>query len=150
MLSITNQKGFSLIESLVALLLVSVALLSMAKLINFSALHEQESLLHTTATILAYDMVERIKLNSNQDYTGVVSSMNNDILNRECELKICSPRKLKQYDMDQWLHLLKASLPNGSGEIYIEENNLIVLVTWYSMVEFESEQLNSIKVNVTI
>lgn len=55
--------GFTMIEVLIAILIVSFSLLGMAGLVTRSTVVEVESIQRTQALLLARDMVERIQLN---------------------------------------------------------------------------------------
>ena len=63
---ITNRHtntGFSLLEVLIALLILAVGLLGMASLMLHSMKSNQSSYQRTQASLLAYDMAERLRLN---------------------------------------------------------------------------------------
>ncbi len=70
MINIENNKGFTLIEVLVAMVILSVGLLGTAALITGIINGNKVSNRITTATVLAQDKMEEIK---GLDYSSVVS-----------------------------------------------------------------------------
>ena len=58
-----QQQGFSLIEVLVALVVLAIGLLGLASLQMMSIKFNSDSYLRTQATTLAYDMADRMRVN---------------------------------------------------------------------------------------
>jgi len=69
-----TQTGSSLIEILVALLVVSIGLLGIARLEVFSSQSNSESIQRTSATLIAHDFMEKIRANPGllATYSGIV------------------------------------------------------------------------------
>src|SRR5690606_3260878 len=64
------QHGFSLIEVLVALLVLSVGLLGLAMLQIEGLKHNTDAYYRTQATVLAYDIIDRMRANSDAAKNG--------------------------------------------------------------------------------
>jgi type IV pilus assembly protein PilV len=60
------QKGFTLIEVLVTLFILAIGLLGLAGLLFEGMRNNQGSYLRTQASIMAYDMADRMRANSDQ------------------------------------------------------------------------------------
>jgi type IV pilus assembly protein PilV len=60
----SGQQGISLIDSLIALVIFSVGLLAIAALQTVSKRSNYEAMQRTNATMYAYDLVERMRMNS--------------------------------------------------------------------------------------
>jgi type IV pilus assembly protein PilV len=107
--------GFSLIEVLVALVVLSVGLLGLAALQSTSMQFNASAYVRSQATILAYDIADRIRANRQSalagDYTspypGVLPACNDPI----------AAGTVAQEDLAAWRRALVCSLPNGSGEV---------------------------------
>lgn len=65
MINSNSNRGFTLIEVLIALLIVAVGLLSVAALQLQGLKYNHEAYLRSQINILAYDMAERMRLNRN-------------------------------------------------------------------------------------
>lgn len=63
-----RSRGFTLLEVLLAILIVSFALLGLARLQTFGLKHTGNSYFRTQATTLLNDMAERTRLNPYSDY----------------------------------------------------------------------------------
>jgi len=69
-----HQRGFTLLEMMIALLIFGVGLLQVAALQAVAKRANYEAIQRTTASHLAFDMLERMRANSNavDDYPGLL------------------------------------------------------------------------------
>jgi type IV pilus assembly protein PilV len=112
--------GFTLVEVLVALLILGVGILGTAALLTASLRTERSALLHTHAANLVEDLAQRIRANAGAgaayDLSGYVSTP----VSRACAAfgtsagRNCTPAELAEDDLAQWLASLAATLPIGS------------------------------------
>ncbi|MBC3365059.1 type IV pilus modification protein PilV [Pseudomonas sp. SWRI154] len=80
------QEGMTLIEVLVAVLILGVGLLG-AAMIQLNALkYTDSSRMTSQASFIAYDMLDRIRANSGADYTGTPPSSPNLSVTRDQDL----------------------------------------------------------------
>ena len=109
------DQGFSLIEVLVALVVLSVGLLGLAALQSTAAQFNAGAYTRSQATILAYDIADRIRANRaaalNGDYTSAYAGR-------------CRPRATRvvagtvaQQDLGAWRRALACTLPSGNGAV---------------------------------
>ena len=116
-----TQSGFSMIEVLVTLLIISLALLGTAGLQAFSMRLNQGGQFRTQAVFLAADLAERIEANKPGAVAGnyvmalssTVSTADNNCSDRQC----VTPAELAAYDLSQWERLVAASLPRASWAV---------------------------------
>jgi len=115
----TKRKGFTLIEVLVALAVLSLGLLGIAALQTRGQQFTQESYFVTQATVLANQIMDRIRLNANyantSSFTYAVSPLPTSA--SSCATAACSNENIRNYDLFIWGEALKANLPNGTGTI---------------------------------
>jgi type IV pilus assembly protein PilV len=115
-------QGFSLLEVLVALLIFLLGFLGVAAL-QVSSLKFNTSAYHRTqATILAYDILDRMRANRASanalNYrTASSAPASNYTTNCQGLSANCSPAQLASHDLREWKDALEASLPNGQGSI---------------------------------
>lgn len=122
--AVHTQRGFSLLEILVAIIVLSIGLLGLAGLQVSGMKANQGAYLRTQANALAYDIIERMRANAtpaiNGAYvgewqcTGYQSSGRNTIAAR---------------DIDAWMANLAANLPECSAAIATAITVGAVLVT---------------------
>lgn len=129
--------GFTLIEILVALVVVSVGLLGVATLQVRGQQFNQVAYFRTQATFLAQDMMERMRINSDRTgngksgnaddggYETTISSINDcdDNDSNMCNDNNCTPSELAKYDLAQWCKRLYFLLPGDSAEAEITWND---------------------------
>lgn len=105
-----RQRGHSLIEVLVATMVVGIGALGVAKLHMLSSQNNRIALEHSLATLLADDMLERIRANPAGVYAVALGTPPQSFAN--CVAGTCSPAELAAFDVAVW----KCSLGNWQSE----------------------------------
>ena len=142
-------KGFSLIEVLVALLVLSIGLLGLAALQTTSLKYNTDSYTRTQATLLAYDIIDRMRSNlkgvdaGNYNVTSStaatkISSYNSckgSATGCGCDLSgaNCSASNLALFDIGEWYEGLAATLPEAStypATISATSRTVTVTIQW--------------------
>lgn len=119
------SKGFSLLEVMIALLVLSIGLLGLAGLQTFSLKFNHQSYERTQATILIYDIMERIIANTTAAQAGVFDSVpagspaSSYSASASCQTTGCTTTALANYDLNSWKTQLETSkvLAQGTGSI---------------------------------
>jgi type IV pilus assembly protein PilV len=115
--------GFTLVEVLVALLVLSIGLLGIGKLVMFSARANDSAYLRSQATALGYSMLDAMRANrltalSGAGYSGAASAAANPGTNCNLASPCTNGTLLAQYDMWQWNNdILTALGPTGYGTV---------------------------------
>jgi type IV pilus assembly protein PilV len=115
-------RGFSLVEVLVSVLILSVGVLGMAAL-QLSALRSnQTAAVRSQATFLAYDISDRMRANLNKARGG----------SYDIALATSTPvgSSIEDVDLGQWRSALTAQLPDGTGSVARSGVKFIVTVQW--------------------
>lgn len=109
-----KNKGFSLLELLIALLVFSIGLLGLAGLLVISVKTNQSAYLRSQASFLAQGMADRMRNN----IIGVWGNNYNSAIpggtNAACP---CNVGQLAQRDLFMWSQELANFLPNATGNI---------------------------------
>lgn len=106
-----KQQGFTLIEVLIATLVLSVGLLGLAGLNAVSVKMNHSAYLRSQATNLAYEIVDAIRANPASDYTGSQKPTTCDTDFSRANTDI------KTDDLNEWANNLACLLPRGQGNI---------------------------------
>lgn len=123
-----TQKGLSLVESMIALLVISIGLLGIAAL-QLTAMGQNSSALnHSQAVWIAYNMTDRIRANLPEylNYNGIDT---NNAYSQECLNTNCSNAQMLVADATDWQTLV-GTLPGGRGIIGSNADGLLVTVMW--------------------
>ncbi len=115
-----GQKGFTLVEVLVALVVMSVGMLGIAALYLEGMRAGRTALYRTTAITLAADMADRIRANRNAGlaYAGTGPGADSGCVNGPVD---CTAAELAADDWLDWSTRLTTQLPEGaSGEVAID------------------------------
>lgn len=103
-----SSQGFTLIEVLIAVIVLALGLLGLAGLQAAGLRNNTSSYLRSQATFLAYDMADRIRANRN------------DAMNGEYNIDFkdsATGSDITALDLQEWKTLLSDRLPQGDGAI---------------------------------
>jgi type IV pilus assembly protein PilV len=112
--------GFTLIEVLIAMLVLAVGLLGLAGLQAASLKNNQSAYNRSQATQLAYDLADRMRANvaGKTSYTAILPSSATP--KATCLTTTgCSLADMATNDLYQWNLAVSTSLPNGIGTLDI-------------------------------
>ncbi len=137
------HNGFSLVEVLVALLVLSIGLLGLAALQTTSLKYNTESYFRTQATYLAYDIIDRMRANAlgvaagNYDVPDSGTAATAMSSTASCGSASCSTSDLAQYDLGQWYIRMNQILPGSTNPVanYATikrdaANQVIITINW--------------------
>ena len=132
-----RHRGVSLIEVLVALLVLSIGLLGVAALQVVALRSNHGSFVRGQAVLLASDMADRMRANR----LGVIDTGGNDIGNYDSanvagnfqaagnntctqvgatDPNACTVTQMAAHDRFEWNQILAARLPSGTGQVCID------------------------------
>ncbi|MGZ8174784.1 MULTISPECIES: type IV pilus modification protein PilV [Methylobacter] len=126
-----TNSGFTLIEVLIAMLVLAVGLLGLAGLQATSLKNNQSAYNRSQATQLAYDLADRIRANvaGKANYTAVLPS--SATAKENCLTTTgCSPADLAENDLFEWNSAVSNNLPSGIGTIATAGNMFTITITW--------------------
>ena len=121
-----REAGFSLVEVLVAMIVVSMGILALAALLQAATRYSKMGELRATATLLASDIADRIRANpiggeagtGGYDFTDMDAASPPVPLPAPCSSEApCGPSELAQLDLADWSARLHATLPQGAARI---------------------------------
>ena len=152
-----SQHGFSLLEVMIALLVLAVGLLGLAALQNMGLRLNHQSYERTQATILIDDMIDRMRANP----AAVVAGTYNLAMTgtpptaaQNCEASICtSPAAVADYDKNRWITAIagtatqRAALAGGRGGIALAPTGAPLFVV---SVSWQEQNLLAITQQVTV
>jgi type IV pilus assembly protein PilV len=123
----SRQTGFSLIEVLIALVVLGIGMLGMGKMLMVSMKSNSTAYANTQAMSLASAMLDRMRANRATALLGASSNYSLPTLissstyggGPNCLTVACSSTALASSDVANWLGSLSASngLPSGQGSI---------------------------------
>lgn len=121
----TRNHGFSLIEVLVALLVLSIGLLGLAALQTTGLKFNHQSYERTQAVMQAYDIIDRMRANKSGAVSGGSPTINatydnvalGATYNDDCTSSTCNGTSLARYDIGQWNSNNARLLAEGAGAI---------------------------------
>lgn len=125
-----QQNGFTLVEALVALLVLSIGMLGIAALYVESLRAGRTALLRTSAVNLAADMADRIRANraGGLAYEGAAGVLCNP------GLGFAAPADQALNEVACWQDTVAASLPNGIGTVDVDDATIpttyTITVSW--------------------
>ncbi|HED19244.1 MAG TPA: type IV pilus modification protein PilV [Gammaproteobacteria bacterium] len=116
----SRQSGFTLIEVLVAMFVLSIGLLGLASLQVTALRNDQSAFMRSQATILAYDLADRMRANSAAVTSGFYDPAN-AATTAACNTTAgCSTQQMAEMDLQEWLGGITTYLPSGQGWVCID------------------------------
>ncbi len=115
-----GQRGFSMIEVLVTLLIVSLALLGTAGLQAYSMRLNQGGQFRTQAVFLVADLAERMEANKAAAVAGTYVTATSSVpvvMGTNCAAVPCTAGDLALFDLSQWQTAVAAALPQSSWTV---------------------------------
>jgi len=120
-------KGTSLIEVLVTVVILAISLIGIAGLQIFGVRQNHSAYLRSQSTILASDILDRMRANRLQAATTSAYLLNfGDVVpspGTDCSAvtQSCAPLQIAQYDMGQWTSAVAGVMPDGEAKIEVQD-----------------------------
>ena len=120
-----RQSGFTLLEVLIAILVLSIGLLGLAGLMASSMKNSHSAYQRTQATWLAYDIIDRMRVNRD---VAIASTNNYEI---GIGTATSSSTGLAGTDVSDWKASVANALPAGEGSVELKPGRVIeVIIQW--------------------
>lgn len=129
------QQGFTLIETMVALLVISVGMIGVAALHGNALSSSGVAIRRSVAIGLASDIADRIRVNRSAGaaYQGAAADNNCDDPTGGGGVD-CSPAQMAAHDLFVWQAQIAQNLPAGTGAIVVDlttnPTTYTVTVSW--------------------
>lgn len=128
-----SAQGFTLLEVLVAVLVLSLGLLGLAALQSTGLRQNHSAYLRSQATQLAYDIIDRMRSNKAEAEIGRYDLALADpppSSPPDCINNPCSTAELADFELNNWIQRLSAALPLGDGQVARATGVVTVTVAW--------------------
>lgn len=122
--------GFTLIEVLITLVIMSIGLLGLASMQMQSMQQSNDSYYRSQASILAFDITERIRANIGAINNYTVDDSSTITSGPNCEEADCSPTSLAEYDLYKWQKSINPTLPSGKASIKANGLQYTITIMW--------------------
>jgi type IV pilus assembly protein PilV len=132
--SIRAQRGVTLIEVLVTMVVIAIALLGFSALQTVTMKSNRTALYHSYATMFAYDILDAMRANRTAARAGGYSTSFLDPAPT-------SATSVAQKDLKNWLDTLAEYLPRGDGQLSIDGSVVTVEVQWIEGTEGDGTTL---------
>lgn len=122
------QQGFSLIEVLIAMFVIAIGLLGAAGLQLQGLQQLQSSYLRSQATIIAYDMADRMRANPVALASGAYNDPTAKLTANCLTIAGCTPAELAEHDFYEWTgngatsDSISNILPLGLGVVCLDSS----------------------------
>lgn len=134
-----RQRGISIVESLVALVVIAVGMLGIAGLYLSSLQSSRSAKLRSQAVQLGSSLADRIRSNREGAVFYATAGYGAGPAAQDCQTKICTPQQLAQDDLANWIADIREALPGAdrvTGTVVVtdrerpESDNYVISVTW--------------------
>jgi type IV pilus assembly protein PilV len=130
-----QQRGFTLIEFLVTLVLVAIGLLGVAAIQARTGATQTDSVERKLAAAASIALAERMRANHlgalNGNYqTSLAPGAPLQLSPVGCATSICTPAEIAQIDIESWLLELRNSLPGSGALVAPQAAGTNVVIAW--------------------
>jgi type IV pilus assembly protein PilV len=115
--------GFSLVEVLISIVILSIGLLGMAGLTAASMNGTNESYYRSQATVLADDILDRMRANVATARGGQYDVIAGPVYT-------AAPNTMARFDSEEWVGTIAQTLPGGVGTVRVFNNVATITITW--------------------
>jgi len=138
-----SQSGFTMVEVLVALVVLAIGLLGIAALYLNSLQAGRTAVYRTEAVTLAADLADRIRMNRTAQGAYGTLFADTEVAVPACATTGgCSDADLAATDLSNWKATVAQLLPNGQGQVAVtlpvaidEPTTYVVTVRWAEVGE---------------
>lgn len=146
-----RQSGASLIEALVALLILALGVMGLAGLQTQTLVDGRASNHRAVAVQMAEDLLERMQANSqirmsNPTPNPYVVAFGTTPTNPDCFANTCNGTQLAEFDLWQWKTSLRNLLPGGDAQVFrsnTDPSQFGVLIAWNENLSRNQESTTS-------
>ncbi|WOH39168.1 type IV pilus modification protein PilV [Thalassotalea fonticola] len=124
------SNGFSLMEVLITMIIISFGMLGLAKLQLNAMVEVQSASYANKAANFTQQMSEIIAANPSALNSYQLSSAQQITSPINCRASTCSGAELAMYDLKLWQNNVSKSLPSGQAEVVISSNKAKIIVRW--------------------
>ncbi len=126
-----RHQGFTLVEVLVAILILSLGILGLVALETHTLQNNQSAYYRSQATILTYDLADKMRANMAVDYwTVTASSHAGSCVSYSGAASPCSATQIAEKDLDEWNTAISNLLPAGSGNVTVSGGIVNIAIQW--------------------
>ncbi|WP_455210274.1 type IV pilus modification protein PilV [Kaarinaea lacus] len=148
-----KTSGFSLIEVLVSMLILSLGLLGVAGLQTTSLRGNQTAYFRSQATAAASDIIDRMRANPQGVVAGKYDAIDSASLPSDpnCIDSGCSAEALADHDIIDWATNSLSSLPSGAGTVIVDnmgtatdatDDVFVVTINWNDITDQNNQNKN--------
>ena len=126
--SVKHQRGSTMLEVLVTMIIVALGLLGHASLITTSIKANNTAYMRSQATMLSYDILERLRMNR----TLAKASSFNITLGSA----VPNGATIQLTELRDWRANIAQSLPSGDGSVMVDgSGTAIIVIQWVELVK---------------
>jgi type IV pilus assembly protein PilV len=123
-----RQGGSSLLEVLVTMIVVALGLLGHASLIAVSAKDNHTAFMRSQATLLAYDIIERVRINQTLAKAGSFNIALGGAVGNGATIQLTELR--------DWRANIARALPSGDGSVNVDgSGNVTIVIQWSEVIK---------------
>jgi len=139
---IGSNHGFSLIEVLVSLFVISIGMLGIVGLFTSSIRFTDSAYLNSQAIVLSYDLIEKIRANPQAITIYQIDHLSDVTASPDCNTASCTATTMAQADLANWKLLLTTELPAADASVAVTSSKVTITISWTDRGEQQSHSID--------
>ncbi len=131
-----REQGFTLIEILVAVLILSLGILGLAGMESLALKSNLSAYHRSQATILAYDLADKMRGNpaglapTNRYVPSFPAGVSHACVSYSVAASACTPQEIAEQDVYEWVAKITDLLPGGVGSLTVASGIHDITIRW--------------------
>ncbi len=138
-----HSRGFTMLEAVIALLVLSIGLLGMAGLQSTSARLSGESHMRSITTLAASEIIDKIRMRTGKQGRDMRAGVIDEYATTGAAAGCDYSASAIEDDLACWQTSLAAQLPDGQGEVIDDGNGFVtVRISWEDRETGDTESID--------
>ena len=126
-----KSTGFTLLEVLIALTILSIGLLGLAAMQTMAISAGQGGYLRTQAVWQIYDITDRMRANSSGVKSNYYDNIDSGTVSLPTSCNPCDDLGRANWDAYDWATSVQNTLPTGTATVTGDGTNFTITITWF-------------------
>lgn len=128
--SSSTQAGFTLIEALVAIVVLAIGMLGLSFLQAQGLTFNNSAYARSQSTIAAYDIIDKMRINPIAALNGAYDASTAPSSFTDCDVSNCDTAEMANFDLAQWYQQMQQDFGGDGQIVFTAPNTYTITMQW--------------------